>query len=176
VTDEIVAVVPRTEAAVRARADTDAVREFLAFDVATERYALPLSCVREIVRVPPVTEVPRSADTVLGIISVRGTVTTVIDLRRKLRVPAEAISVQSRILILEGGNERIGLLVDAVLQVYRLREQEVELASVLGGNAPPYLVGIGRPGSAASETDQKERARTTGEMLLLLDPIALLKS
>ena len=71
----------------------------------------------------------------------------------------------------------IGLLVDAVLQVYRLREQEVELASVLGGDAPPYLVGIGRPGSAAApRRTRTERARTTGEMLLLLDPIALLKS
>jgi purine-binding chemotaxis protein CheW len=172
---EEMAVVPRTDVT-HDRADTDAVREFLAFDVASERYALPLSCVREIVRVPPVTEVPRSPETVLGIISVRGTVTTVIDLRRKLRVPVEAISVRSRILIIDGGNERTGLLVDAVLQVHRLREQEVELASVLGGNAPPYLVGIGRPGSAAPEAAEKERARTAGEMLLLLDPIALLKS
>ena len=78
--DEIT-LVPRAEAA-REPVDADAVREFLAFDVANERYALPLSCVRQIVRVPPVTEVPRSSASVLGIISVRGTVTTVIDLRR----------------------------------------------------------------------------------------------
>ena len=171
--DEIT-LVPRAEAA-REPVDADAVREFLAFDVANERYALPLSCVRQIVRVPPVTEVPRSSASVLGIISVRGTVTTVIDLRRKLRVAASPISVRSRILIIDGGSERIGLLVDAVLQVHRLREQEVELASVLGGNAPPYLVGIGRPGSAAGEAEARDRARADGEMLLLLDPIALLK-
>jgi purine-binding chemotaxis protein CheW len=171
VTEEA-AIVPRAGEA-KARTETDGVREFLAFDVALERYALPLSCVREIVRVPPVTEVPRSQSTVLGIISVRGTVTTVIDLRRKLRVPAAPISVRSRILIVDGGSERIGVLVDAVLQVYRLREQEVELASVLGGGAPPYLVGIGRPGSAPAEAAEAAQAR---DMLLLLDPIALLKS
>ena len=61
-------------------------REFLAFDVATERYALPLVVRARDLRVPPVTEVPRAPDAVLGIISVRGAVTTVIDLRRRLRV------------------------------------------------------------------------------------------
>ena len=61
-----------------ARVDPNAgpMREFLAFDLANERYALPLSCVREIMRVPAVTEVPRGPEEVLGVISARGSVTT----------------------------------------------------------------------------------------------------
>lgn len=168
--------VPIQRASARERSDTDAVREFLAFDVADERYALPLSCVRQIVRVPSVTEVPRSQESVLGIISVRGTVTTVIDMRIKLKVEVAPLSVRTRILIVDSGSELIGLLVDAVLQVYRLREREVELASVLGGGAPAYLVGIGRPGAAATDGEGERRADAAGEMLLLLDPITLLKS
>lgn len=158
-------------------ADDDAVREYLAFELGSEWYALPLSCVREIVRVPAVTEVPRSPVSILGIVSVRGAVTTVIDLRIKMRVHAAPVGPRSRILLVDGGSEVMGVLVDAVSQVYRLREREVELASVLGGGAPPYLVGIGRPGVAALSEDERE-AGSTGprDMLLLLDPIALLKS
>jgi len=168
------AIVPRPKAVV----ETDeAVREFLSFSISTECYALPLSCVREIVRVPAVTEVPRSPEAVLGIISVRGTVTTVIDLRLKLRIDPPPLGPKSRILIVDGGGEVMGLLVDAVLQVHRLPEQDVELASVLGGSAPPYLVGIGRPGSGAQRAGGRPASTVeSSEMLLLLDPIALLKT
>ena len=154
----------------------DAVREYLAFELGREWYALPLSCVREIVRVPAVTEVPRSQESIFGIVSVRGAVTTVLDLRIKLRVDAAPLSQRSRILIIDGGGEIMGVLVDGVSQVYRLREQEVELASVLG-SAPPYLVGIGRPGAIAPlGASRSARAGASGEMLLLLDPIVLLKN
>jgi purine-binding chemotaxis protein CheW len=161
-----------------AEAADDAVREYLAFELSGETYALPLTCVREIVRVPEVTEVPRAPAAVLGVISVRGAVTTVLDLRIKLRLAAMPVSQKNRILLIDGGGEIRGALVDAVLQVYRLREQEVELASVLGSTAPPYLVGIGRPGTADDDESKREvsDARGTAEMLLLLDPIALLKA
>ena len=71
------------------------VREFLAFELSAERYALPLACVREIMRVSAVTEVPRAPSDVLGVISVRGQVTTVLDLRRKLHLPESPISARA---------------------------------------------------------------------------------
>jgi purine-binding chemotaxis protein CheW len=168
------ALVRRAEPAVEV---DEAVREYLSFMVGAECYALPLTCVREIVRVPALTEVPRAPAAVLGVISVRGAVTTVIDLRRKLNVDPAATGPKNRILVVDGGGERMGLLVDAVAQVHRLLEQEVELASVLGGTAPSYLVGIGRPGSASERSGPRApRAAAATTMLLLLDPIALLKT
>ena len=71
--------------------------EFLGFALADELYALPLSSIREIVRVPPVTELPRGPHDVLGIISVRGRVTTLIDLRRRLRMHESPIDGRSRV-------------------------------------------------------------------------------
>ena len=62
------------------------VYEYLGFVLADELYALPLTAIREILKVPPVTEVPRAPHDVMGIISVRGRVTTVLDLRRRLRM------------------------------------------------------------------------------------------
>jgi purine-binding chemotaxis protein CheW len=154
------------------------IREFLAFVVASERYALPLSCVREIVRVSSITGVPRAPAEVLGIISVRGQVTTLLDLRQKLSVEAAPVSSRSRILLVDQGDEILGLLCDRVLQVHRLSETEVEMASVLGADASSYVMGIGRPGYRKIEAarDAKSKAGAgDDEILILLDPIALLK-
>jgi purine-binding chemotaxis protein CheW len=154
------------------------IREFLAFVVANERYALPLSCVREIVRVSSITGVPRVSPEVLGIISVRGQVTTLLDLRQKLAVEATPISTRSRILLVDQGDEILGLLCDRVLQVHRLSETEVEMSSVLGADASSYVMGIGRPGQRKLDAarDAKTKAGAgDDEILILLDPIALLK-
>jgi purine-binding chemotaxis protein CheW len=170
----------RPDAALDAGPDMElGTRALLGFIVGGERYALPLSSIREILRPLPVTEVPRAGNAVMGIVSVRGTVTTLIDLRLRLKVTASPQTASNRILLVDPGNEAIGLLVDAVLQVYRLREDEIELAPSIGGDAPAHIIGVGRPGSAVTldeteEAEAKPRAQTE-ELLVLLDPIALMK-
>jgi purine-binding chemotaxis protein CheW len=121
--------------------------EYLAFKLGTDTYAVPIGEVREILKLPPVTEVPRAPSEVVGVVSVRGLLVTVIDLKQRLRVSAADITKKGRILLVMGANnEIIGLYVDEVLQVYRLAESEVEVAgTVLGGKLGDYVVGIGRP-------------------------------
>lgn len=145
----------------------DAVTELLAFGLAGERFGLPLGSVREILKLAPITEVPRARDYVLGILSVRGRITSVLDLRRRLRMPAAEPTKQSRILLVDSGVEVIGLLVDEVFQVYRLHEDEVELAAVVAGDLSDYVYGVGRP------TDAEGDARD--DILILLDPEPLLR-
>src|SRR5690606_25109353 len=97
------------------------------------------------------TEVPRARSHVLGILSVRGRITTVFDLRRRLRMPAAEPTKASRILLVAGSDEVVGLLVDSVDQVFRLQDDEIELAAVVAGDLSEYVLGIGRPGSGAGE-------------------------
>jgi purine-binding chemotaxis protein CheW len=121
--------------------------EYLAFRLGGDSYAVPIGEVREILKLPPVTEVPRAPSDVIGVVSVRGLLVTVIDLRQRLRMPAAELSRKGRILLVIGAeNEILGLYVDEVLQVYRLTETEIEgAANVLGGKLADYVVGIGRP-------------------------------
>jgi chemotaxis signal transduction protein len=86
------------------------------------------------------------------------------------------VSGRSRILLVDAGREILGLLVDSVLHVYRLHDAEIELASVLGAEAPPYLHGLGRPAGAAQKSNEAPRAAASSELLLLLDPATLLRS
>ena len=151
----------------KGRRGREEVREFLAFELAKERFALPLASVREILKLAPITEVPRARSHVLGILSVRGRITTVLDLRRRLHMSAAPPTKSSRILLVAGGDEVVGLLVDQVDQVVRLQDEEIELAAVVAGDLSEYVLGIGRPGSA-------ERREDT-DILILLDPDPLLK-
>ncbi|MEZ4294819.1 MAG: chemotaxis protein CheW [Polyangiaceae bacterium] len=121
--------------------------EYLAFRLGDDVYAGPVAFIREILKPPPLTPVPRAPYAVMGIVSVRGQLVTVIDLRRRLRLPESAASRRSRVLLVNPhGVEMLGLYVDEVLQVYRLADDEIEhAAAALGGEVAPYIAGIARP-------------------------------
>lgn len=152
-------------------ADPAALEEYIGFRAKDETFALPLTLVREILKPPPITEVPRARSDVLGIVSVRGKITTVIDLRKRLGFETREPTAHTRILLVEGG-EVLGLLVDEVTQVYRLSPQEIEVANaVLGGNLGAHVAGIGRPRIRGL---RGEALQAGDEMLILLDLAALL--
>jgi purine-binding chemotaxis protein CheW len=161
-------------ALIRTRGEKRAVRrageagkriEYLAFVLAGETYAVQIAHVAEILRVPPVTEVPRAPAHVLGVISVRGKLVTVVDLRRRFRLAESPIDRRSRVLLADvGRGEQIGLLVDEVQQVWRLAFEEIEQSNVLGGEQPAHIAGIGRP------------AGGEGTILILLELRPILES
>ncbi len=124
-----------------------AITEYLSFRLGDELFALPLRNVHELIAFRPLTYVPRAPDDIVGIVFVRGLLVTVIDLRRRLRLPEGDEKPRGRVLLVPGPEgETLGLLVDEVEQVYRLAESEVEpAANVLGGNTAEYVAGIGRP-------------------------------
>ena len=138
-----------------------------------ERYALALSAVREIVRLPPITEVPRAPSEILGVVSVRGHVITLVDLGQKLGLGSTVIGARSRVLLVDQGREVFGLLVDRVDQVVRLGADQVELSNVLGSETSSYVMGVGRVGDRHAGSDAAEG--NEADILILLDPLALLK-
>lgn len=120
--------------------------EYLAFRLNDEIYAVAIDRIGEILRIPPITPVPRSGDHIMGIVGVRGRVLTVIDLRSRLGLDRPPPTRHARILVLPWDNtDSVGLYVDGVLQVHRLAADEIELASDgLGGDVGDHVVGIAR--------------------------------
>ena len=115
--------------AARARAadaSPEQLRQLLSFDLSGSPYALPVERVREIVRLRTVTPVPRVPPHVLGVISLRGEIVQVIDLRVRLGLAAERPGPRARILVVHGEDDRIGgLLVDAVTEVLSVSEESL---------------------------------------------------
>jgi len=145
--------------------DTGAIA-VLAVLAGDEAYGFPLSAVREILVPPPLTEVPRAPEHFLGVIAVRGQIITLIDLPKMLHLEVEQTEPYGRVLLVDNGEELIGVAVDRVIQVYRMESDQIEYASAMGAELSEYVVGIGRVPSDSS---------TDGEdMLILIDPVSLL--
>lgn len=122
-------------------------REHVAFLLGAEEYAVAIGRVREILKPPPITEVPRAPRHVLGVIAVRGEVVAVVDPRPRLALPPGSPGPSSRIVVCEGAGGPVGLLVDAVSQVVRLPPEAVEPRPPgVGGEAADVIAGIGRDG------------------------------
>lgn len=108
----------------------DEVRQLLSFELAGAPYAVPVERVREIVRMRPVTPVPRMPDEVRGVISLRGEMIELIDLRRRLSLGSIEPSRQTRIIVIKtNDDEVVGLLVDAVREVLRVSEEAIQPAT-----------------------------------------------
>jgi len=100
--------------------------ELLTFIIAGEQYAVSIDHLVEIITPRGATPVPNADPTIVGIISLRGTMVTVIDVRRKLRHPQAGIGNDTRIIVAERGSEVLGFEVDRVLRVVKVDSAAVE--------------------------------------------------
>jgi purine-binding chemotaxis protein CheW len=104
-----------------------------------------LEHVREIVRAQAPTPVPDAPPFVEGVIDLRGVVVPVVDLRRRLGLPAAPLSRASRLLIASVGGRIVALLVDRALDVVRLARSAIRPAPPwLTPTEPRALVGVFR--------------------------------
>jgi purine-binding chemotaxis protein CheW len=116
----------RAAASREAREEKTLVRELLCFILDGDPYAVSVERVREIVRMRAVTDVPRMPPEILGVISLRGEVVEILDMRRRLGMPPAAPTRSSRIVVLHGDEGEVsGLLVDAVREVLRVEESAI---------------------------------------------------
>lgn len=142
-------------AEIRTADDAEGSEKYLSFRVADEEYGVSLMDIREIIKARSVTEVPRMPRFVAGVLSLRGTIIPVFDLRLRLGFePGEPTGLE-RIIIIKGAEGGSGLLVDEVNQVVGLQPSAItDAPQVLEGVDREFVRGIGRQG---------------GRMLILLD-------
>lgn len=113
------------------------------FSVGTERFALPLSAVREVVPPhPPFARVPRVGGAVRGVMNLRGRVVAVVDLAELVGLPPQALrSGHGQVLILDREKRALGLLIGLVLGVEPLALTGEAGEGVVAG------VAVGRAGA-----------------------------
>ena len=104
--------------------------------------------IQEVVRVGNLTPVHHAPAYVVGIRNLRGRIVTVIDLRTRLELGRVAVGPESRILIVEGQGEPIGLLVDQVADTIEVNPADIQPAPPnVNGVQGRHLRGVCRNGS-----------------------------
>jgi purine-binding chemotaxis protein CheW len=90
-----------------------------------QAFALEIRQVREIIEVPAnMTRPPGTPDYLRGVLNLRQQMVSVIDMRSLYGMPLLERSQQSRILIIDRGDERYGLLVDAVEDIITVADSQ----------------------------------------------------
>ncbi|WP_303722618.1 chemotaxis protein CheW [Malonomonas rubra] len=134
--------------------------QWLTFFLGKEEYALSLDVVLELIKPRTYTDLPDVPEYVRGILSLRGEVVPVIDLRTRLQLGKSDESSYQRIIVCEGEEQSIGLLVDRITQVVRMPKDAIEQSPLVVKDGENYVSGVGR---------------YQGRMLILLNPDDVLK-
>jgi chemotaxis signal transduction protein len=89
-------------------------RRLLLFGVSGTLCACDIDAVREIVTARPTTRLPGAPVWVRGIMNLRGTLLTVVDLAVRFGAPPERAAPPTVVVVLDAGGKTFGLGVDAV--------------------------------------------------------------
>ncbi len=120
-------------------------RQVVAFRLGEETYAIDISHIQEIIRMRAITFVPRAPHYMRGVLNLRGRIVPVMDLSARLGLPTHEETPQSRIIVVEVGGESIGLIVDAVSEVLRLPEDQIEPPTQMtGSESANYISALGK--------------------------------
>lgn len=104
--------------------------------------AFEVSDALEVLRLRPITEVPRTPGYILGILSVRGEMITVIDLRMRVGMTASEGAPSSRILIVTVDDIKAGFLVDRLGGVKALAASAIEAPAADSAVPGRFLKGV----------------------------------
>jgi len=97
-------------------------------------YGINVSKVREIIRIPKLTELPGTPDFIEGIFDLRDVVIPVVNLAKWMGItPPEDAMANSRIIITEFNNILIGFVVHEAKRIRRINWNDIEPASFMSG-------------------------------------------
>ncbi len=125
--------------------DTKAAEELqlVVFSLGREEFAVEVTQVREIMRMEEITRMPKSPNFVEGIINLRGQIIAVVELAKRLNLEIGEKSSDTRIIVVEAEDIKVGMIVDAVSEVLRVSADAVEPSPTLAIDvSAAYLQGV----------------------------------
>jgi purine-binding chemotaxis protein CheW len=124
-------------------ATAEASLELLEFRLAGESYALDTRYVREVYPLKNLTPLPCTPGFVLGIVSVRGRILPVLDLRKFFDLPEQGLTDLNRIVLVQGNDLELGLLADVIVGARTIPVHSLQPSlPTLTGIRSDYLKGV----------------------------------
>ena len=117
--------------------ETHGTLQLVSFQLDKELYGIEITKVREIILIAEITRIPQTPSYVKGLINLRSTVIPVIDLRSLFGLQEGELTDESRIMVLQSAGKTIGIVVDAVSEVLRVKSDQI-------APPPPTVAGLGR--------------------------------
>lgn len=121
--------------------------QYLTFIMAGEEYGVDILCVQEIRGWDSATPLPNSPAHIKGVINLRGTIVPIVDMRQCFGLDESEYTAITVVIVLKieaGENSRIvGIVVDAVSDVYTIKNSDMKSAPDLGDSVDTdYIHGL----------------------------------
>lgn len=122
--------------------------KYLTFKLDEEEYGLEIMKVQEIIKMMPITKVPRVPEYVRGVINLRGRIIPTIELRAKFGIDTVEDTDQTCIIVVEimsnRGKVNVGIIVDQVAEVLDVAADEIDQAPEFGVSLnTDFILGVG---------------------------------
>ncbi|MGE5675486.1 MAG: chemotaxis protein CheW [Mycobacterium leprae] len=122
-------------------------RQYVVFRLEGQHYGAAIDVVREVKNVEPVTHLPNTPPYVDGVVSLRGEVLPVVNLRKRLSLPEREPDKDTRFMILSLAERSAAVIVDGVEQVQLVDEAAIvapDQQTTIPGQ--DYVVGVAKVG------------------------------
>jgi len=123
--------------------------QLVIFRLRDEEFGADISQVIEISRMLDITHIPDAPGFIEGVINLRGQVLAVIDLARQFGLAEQAeLPKTARVVVVDIGDQTVGLIVDEVPEVIRIAEDDIEPTpeAIQTGIKKDYIKGVGKLG------------------------------
>jgi purine-binding chemotaxis protein CheW len=121
--------------------------QVVTFRVGSQEFAFDILQIERILRYEPPSPLPRAPEFLEGVVPYAGGAVPVVDLRKRFELEAP-IRDETRLMIVDLGEHRVGVLVDEVREVLRVDSRTISAPGpVVRGLAAAYISGlVTRPG------------------------------
>ncbi|MBF7081992.1 purine-binding chemotaxis protein CheW [Desulfallas sp. Bu1-1] len=116
--------------------------QVVVFSITEQYFGIDISSVSEIIRLEKITPIPQAPVYVEGVINIRGRVIPVINLHELFNVQLGERSDSNRVVIVEVGGQKFGLIVEAVYEVRKISPDMIHPAPTAISLNQNYLEGI----------------------------------
>lgn len=129
--------------------------EGVEFMLAYETYAIESRYVREVYPLERLTALPCVPAFVLGTVSVRGEIISVVDIRKFFDLPEKGLTDLNKLIVIESAAMCFGILADSIIGVQSFRVDELQPSlPTLHGVREEYLKGISRERTIVLDTEK----------------------
>jgi len=121
------------------------VKQYVTFMIANESYGIPVLKVQEIIGMTEIVHVPNSPDFIKGVINLRGSVVSVVDMRKRFHMDEREYDMFTVIIIVEIKDMPVGMIVDSVSDVVDISETDIQNTPHLTAKIDTdFIAGIGQ--------------------------------
>lgn len=154
------------------RGKSEAGLQFVEFILGHEFFAINLFHTREVLTPSEITPLPNAPSFIKGVMDLRGSITTIIDLKMLMHITADSVNnKRSRIIILDQqiSEKPIGILVDDVYSVSTFTSADIDREADKKTQNTRNIMGIIRK-------TIKEGTQETHKLILWLDIQSMIKA